>query len=292
MRARLIILRIIAYCSLAMGMSWQTLLCAAPITVVLPAKIVANADFREGDTHKPAVLVLHGFMATYNLNIVQSIAGELEGLGYTVLAPTLSLRINNRHTGANCEAIHTHTMETDVKEINWWINWLKHKGHRDIRIIGFSTGALQAADLLEKRVPKAVKKAILVSPIYMTGSPFPQAVEQADLLKASSLAKQGNTKLHSYSLSYCKNNFMAPAKVYLSYKAWTKQRLFEAIESIAIPVTVIVGGNDMRFGSQWVSELKSTGKRVIVIAGANHFFDALQEFDFLEKLGTELLNTK
>jgi len=273
-------------------MSCQAQLFAAPITVLLPAKIVANADFRAGDEDKPAVLVLHGFMATYNLNIVQSIAGEINGLGYTVLAPTLSLRINNRRSGANCEAIHTHTMETDVSEINWWLRWLKRKGHRDIRIIGFSTGGLQVADLLEKQVPKYVKKVILVSPIYMAGSPFPHAIEQADLLKARSLLKQDDTNLQQYSLSYCKQNFMAPAKVFLSYKAWSKQRLFQAIKSISIPVTIIVGSEDMRFGNQWISDLKSTGKRVIVINGANHFFDSLQEFDFLEKLETELLSAK
>jgi len=292
MRARGIILRIVVLCGTGIGLCWIAMLHAAPITVLLPSKIVANADFRRGDSNKPAVLVLHGFMATYNLNIVQTIIGELEDQGFTVLAPTLSLRINNRQSGANCEAVHTHTMETDIAEISWWIDWLKRKGYRNVEVIGFSTGGLQVAALFEKHVPAIVKKVILVSPIYMAGKPFPEAIEQADLLKANSLVKRNDTKLQQYSLSYCNENFVAPAQVFLSYKAWSKQRLFKAIKSIAVPSVIIVGGEDFRFGRHWINDLGSTGKRVEVIPRANHFFSSLQEFEFLEKLEKEISASK
>ena len=119
------------------------------ISVNIFENTAANADFRPGDKNKPAVFLLHGFMSTHNLNIIQVIAEELEDQGYTVLAPTLSLNINNRQSGINCDAVHTHTMESDVIEIGKWIDWLKNKGHNDIIMTGFSTGALLLATCLE-----------------------------------------------------------------------------------------------------------------------------------------------
>jgi len=281
----------IVSCGLYLGLAWLTMADAEPITVELPSKIVANADYRPGQADKPAVLMLHGFMATYQLNIIQTMAGELESQGFSVLAPTLSLRINNRQQGGNCEAIHTHTMATDEAEIRWWINWLQHKGYHQVIALGFSTGGMQLAALLASHVPNVVKKAVFVSPVYMTGPPFPLDIDKADLQKAKTLQAHGDIRLERYSLSYCKENFVAPAKVLLSYKVWTRQRLLDTLKSISIPAVIIVGGGDMRFGKQWVDDLSGTGKRVVVIPEANHFFNAIHEFDFLEKLVDEVNRT-
>ena len=161
--------------------------CAAPITVSGINDYVLNADFREGEPGKPAVVLLHGFMATNNLNVIQFMAAELESNGYTVLAPTLSLNINNRREGINCEAVHTHTMESDVQEISWWISWLKNKGYKDVVMAGFSTGGLQAAILLSGGDLNVIRKAILVSPAYLAGAPFSQQEEKRDIETAKKM---------------------------------------------------------------------------------------------------------
>ena len=252
------------------------------ISVTLPNKIIANADYRQGEAGKPAVFILHGFMSTYNLNVVQNIANELSSNGYTTLAPTLSLNVNNRHSGASCEAVHTHTMEGDVEEIRWWLQWLESKGHRQVVVIGHSTGSLQLAITLANNPPTNVTKAILTAPAYLKGKPFPLTEEKADLKIANDLKAKNNNKLHKYHMSYCKGNFVSPYNVYLSYKAWSRHRLVETVKKVKVPHVIIMGEEDHRFGPLLTKMLKSTNSRILTVKGANHFFSSPYEFDFLD----------
>ena len=261
---------------------------SAQITESLPGNISVNADFRQGEADRPAVFLLHGFMATHNLNIIQIMADELESQGYTILAPTLSLKINNRHSGANCEAVHTHTMESDVAEIGWWFDWLKHKGYKEVIAVGFSTGSLQLAIYLSRQSPEIIKKAMFISPAYLAGPPFAQAEEKAEMEVAKQMLARHDDQLHEFHLSYCKGNFIAPAKVFLSYKEWTDTKLLEAIQGVGIPNVSIIGGGDHRFGTGLSKKLKSNDLALILVPEANHFFDSPYEFDFLDKFMQEV----
>ena len=262
---------------------------AVQLTVSLPNNVTANADYRTGEAEKPVVFLLHGFMATHNLNIIQIMADELESQGYSVIAPTLSLKINNRHSGANCDAVHTHTMESDIEEIAWWVDWLKSKNYKDIVMAGFSTGGLQVAIYLSRNNPDVIKKAVLVSPAYLAGSPFPQAEEKADIATAKNMLAKSENQLHEFHLSYCKGNFIAPPKVFLSYKEWTDARLLEVVQKIKVPRIAIIGGEDHRFGTKLSRQFKKIDLPVIIISGANHFFDSPYEFDFLDQFTREVL---
>lgn len=261
---------------------------AAQIKLPLANGIIVNADYRQGAKDQAAVFVLHGFMATYSLNIIQTMATELEDHGYTVLAPTLSLNTNNRRGGANCGAVHTHTMESDVDEIAWWIDWLIAKDYKKIILVGFSTGALQVTIYLNTHKNPHIQKVILLSPAYLAGKPFSAEVENMDRIKAEKLLAAHNEKLKKYSLSYCKANFLAPPNVYLSYKAWTMAKLLNGIKKISLPKSVIVGSNDHRFEIHLDDKLKKTGARFISIKGADHFFDSPYEFDFLDAFMSEI----
>lgn len=256
---------------------------SAEITVSLPGGIVANADFRKGESGRPVVFLLHGFMSTHTLNIIQLMSEELENQGFAVLAPTLSLNINNRRTGANCEAIHTHTMESDVKEIAWWVNWLKDKGYKNVIMAGFSTGSLQIAIFLAANKNDIIKKAVLVSPAYLAGAPFSPVEEKADIITATEMLAKHELKLNNFHLSYCNGNFVAPPEVFLSYKKWTSTQLLKVTREISIPYTVISGEEDHRFGIKLAKEFKKINTPLVIIPGANHFFDSPNEFDFLDK---------
>lgn len=261
---------------------------ADQINLKLPNGVVANADYRQGAKDKPAVFLLHGFMATYNLNIIQIMAAELEDNGYSVLAPTLSLNINNRQDGANCSALHTHTMKSDVDEISWWINFLVEQGHKKIILTGFSTGALQVTVYLNTHKNPHIQKTILLSPAYLAGKPFSPEVEKMDSAKAKKMIAAHKKQLQKYSLSYCKSNFLSPPEVYLSYKTWTLAKLLAGIKRITLPKAVIIGSNDHRFKINLKEKLRKTKARVITIEGADHFFDSPYEFEFLEKFMHEI----
>jgi len=261
---------------------------ADQINLKLPNGVIVNADYRQGAKDKPAVFLLHGFMATYNLNIIQIIAAELQDNGYSVLAPTLSLNINNRQEGANCSAVHTHTMKSDVDEISWWVNFLLAQGHKKIILSGFSTGALQVTIYLNTRKHPHIQKTILLSPAYLAGKPFSPEVEKMDRAKAIEMMTAHKKQLQKFSLSYCKSNFLAPPEVYLSYKTWTLAKLLAGIKKIATPKTIIIGGNDRRFDINLEEKLRKTNAHVISIKGSDHFFDSPYEFDLLEKFMNEI----
>lgn len=261
---------------------------AAEISVTLPGNLIANADYRQGTSGKPAVFLLHGFMATHHLNLIQIIANELESAGYTVLAPTLTLKVSNRRMTADCASIHTHTMESDTAEIEWWLDWLKGKGFSKIVMIGHSTGALQIAVLLAYKKLPMVRKAIFAAPAYLKGSPFPEREELQEMAEAATHVTKGDRSLMKFHLSYCKGDFTAPADVFLSYKAWSGLKLMGLFKTIEQPMQIIMAEQDLRFGELWIQQYKNSGLPVISIPGANHFFDSPVEFEFLDQINNAL----
>ena len=130
---------------------------------------------------------------------------------------------------------------------------------------------------------------MLISPAYLAGEPFPQADEKKDINIAKKLLAQHDDQLHEYHLSYCKGNFVAPSKVFLSYKEWTDMRLIEVVTKIKVPYSIIVGGEDHRFGVKLGNQLIKNSSKMFTIAGANHFFDSPYEFEFLDQFTREMV---
>lgn len=254
-------------------------LCAAEtIQEKLPSGLYGIAEYRPGKPDKPAVLVLHGFLTTHNFNTVLGITDVLSSNNYPVLAPTLSLNINARQGGLACDAIHTHTMEQDLQEIGFWVNWLTQRGHKQIVLIGHSSGSLELLAYLNQTRPSTITKFIATSLVYVDGFNDSALVEE-QIANARRQQQQGDGSLRSYTLYYCKDNFLAPPDVYLSYTAWTRERVLKALRQSPVPVTIIMGGKDERFQQSWLENLKEVGSKLIVIPGASHFFDAHHEFD-------------
>lgn len=260
---------------LLLGSSYSA---AATIQEKLPSGLYGVAEYRPGNPDKPAVLVLHGFLTTHNFNTVLGITDLLAVNNYPVLAPTLSLNINARQAGLACDAIHTHTMEQDLQEIGFWIDWLHRQGHKQIVLIGHSSGSLELLAYIHQASPAVVKKLIATSLVYADGFNSDALVEE-QVAAAQQKHRQGDRSLQTYTLSYCRNNFLAPPYVYLSYTAWTQARVLAALKQTPIPVAIIMGGKDERFKNSWVEKLKQTGAKVITINGASHFFDSHHEFD-------------
>ena len=94
----------------------------------------------------------------------------------------------------------------------------------------------------------------------------------------------GDSDLGSYSLGYCKGNFVSTYPVYHSYQVWSDKKTVEALQAIEIPLLVIMGQNDDRFGSDWLQRIRGAGVAVREIPDANHFFDSPHEFDFHDAL--------
>jgi pimeloyl-ACP methyl ester carboxylesterase len=249
----------------------------APVRERMPSGLYAMAEYRPGMPRKPAVLILHGFLSTHNFNTVWELVSLMEENGNTVLAPTLTLGINARRQGLACDAIHTQTVDQDRQEIAFWVDWLARQGHDRIILIGHSFGSNSLLDYLQHPNP-AVKRLIATSLSHADAFNPPQVVQQQIAAARAQLA-QDDRRPGRYTLSYCRENFVAPPEVYLSYLTHIRPNTLAALRHSPVPVTVIMGGADDRYPGPWLNEIRASGAGLIVIPGANHFFDAQHEFE-------------
>jgi len=250
---------------------------SATIKKKLPNGFTSTAEYLIGDKNKPAVLILHGLLQTRNYLTVQSLITAISDEAYTVLAPNLSLSISNRKKSLPCEAIHNHTMEQDINEIDFWVNWLEKKGHNNIVLVGHSFGSLQLVVYTNQKKPPSVKKIITTSLIDVERTNN-NTLLKSFVSKAQQQIKNNDTQLHEYPISYCKK-YVSPAKNYISYARWNKDLLLTELNKLSIPITIILGSGDIRLDKNWVTRLKKAKLNLIMIEGANHFFDRSHEFD-------------
>ena len=248
----------------------------------LPSGYMATADYRVGDPNLPTTVVLHGFLSTRSFLTVSNLIEALASEGYSVLAPNLSLGVNNRQATLACEAIHTHSIDDDIAEINYWIEWLVKRGHNNIVLVGHSYGSLHGLLYALEYKHAAVKKLIAASLVdvdHIIGD----EVSKSQIKMAEELLAKNDQGLREYQVSYCKK-YVAPPKAFLSYATWSQQRILKAISETKIPVEVILGSDDKRMGEGWPELLRKNGVKLQVIQGANHFFHNEQEFDLLDSV--------
>ena len=250
--------------------------------VQLPSGYFTSADFRPGKPGAAAVVVLHGFLSTRDFLTVSNLTDALAAEGYTVLAPNLSLGVNHRQVTLACEAVHPHSLDDDVAEIHYWVQWLQARGHQDIVLVGHSYGSLHGLYYLMKYKTPGVKKLIATSLVdvdHMVGDE--QSKKQ--IREAKQMVVSDDNSLREYSISYCKK-YVAPPKAFLSYANWSQQRILEALSQITVPVEVILGSEDKRMSKGWPQLLRNSGVNLQLIEGANHFFHNEQEFDLLDSV--------
>ncbi|HIE40601.1 MAG TPA: alpha/beta hydrolase [Thiomicrorhabdus sp.] len=255
-----------------------------------PFNLTAEAHYVQEDTSKPAVLILHGFLATNQFHTIKSITDALNLEGFTTLAPTLTLNISQRRNLVKCASLHTHTLERDIIEIAHWINWLQSQGHSNIVLIGHSSGSLELLEYLSHSQNSTISAVILTSLFYLNDSKLgilPEEVSQAQIL-----LKNGINKPSHYHFLFCNDQYYATPESFLSYLKMDQSYTLNLLENLTIPSYTIMGGADKRFqkvGRQWLDALKQTSTHLITIEGANHFFSREYEFDLQEKI-IEILN--
>ena len=253
---------------------------AATVEAKLPTGTIASADFRAGQAARPAALLLHGFLQTRHAPPISSLTNTLSDQGYTVLTPTLSLGINQRTKSLGCEAVHTHTLEGDIAEISFWVNWLANKGYGSIALIGHSFGSTQILYYLAQKPNPAVKKAILTSWVPLRSKP-------QEMQKTLARVKQSRASeqiLDRFTLSYCNSNYVAPPAAYLSYVTNDSSKNLDQLSKTKMPVEVIMGAADTSMESSWPEKIRARGIPVTVMNNAGHFFDGAQEFDLADKV--------
>ncbi len=255
-----------------------------------PFNLTAEASYAQGESSKPAVLILHGFLATNQFFTVTSISNILQSEGFTTLAPTLTLNISQRRSLVKCTSLHTHTLQRDIIEISHWVDWLHAQGHAKIILIGHSSGSLELLEYASKANYPNISSIILTSLFYLNGSEL--GILPEEVTKAQTLLKSRINKPSHYQFLFCNNQYYATPESFLSYLKMDKPYTLSLLDSLSIPSYTIMGGADKRFhkvGRKWLDALKRTPTNLITIEGANHFFSREYEFDLQEKI-IDILN--
>jgi dienelactone hydrolase len=265
---------------LLLSFASSTIAQAATVQHTLNNGITALADYRKGDEDKPAILLLHGFLQTHNFSTIQSIADELALSGYTILAPTLSLGIDNRNQSLACDALHTHQYGDHHHELNDWIDWLALKGHKNLILTGHSSGSLRLLSYvgLKREQPLNITGLVSVSPTT------PNARNKLSVLnKQISFAKelvQNNTiVMNKYHLVYCQGNYTTHPAAFISYAHINEKVFFSFVKDAIYPVVHILGKEDKLVPENWSNKLSERGARILTVNNANHFFSNSSEFD-------------
>ena len=250
-------------------------------TIELPVgdQVMGRADYQAGEKGRPAVLILHGFLQTREFSTVRRLSEAVNGWGYSVLAPTLSLGIDARLQSLPCEAIHTHDMQQSVHELGLWVDWLVAQGHEHIILVGHSAGSATQVAYLDAAPHPAVRQAILLSLVGF--GPGPLSFEtQAHAEAARSDLARGQT-IGEYAMAFCRQYPATPAS-FLSYYEWSRARIGATLGRTQIPVQIVIGSADQRMTPEWVRIMRDSPAEVLVIEGANHFFHDVAEFDLLD----------
>lgn len=242
-----------------------------------------NAEYHRGDTQRPAIVVLHGFLQTHEFLTTQSIINSLSTLGHTIIGPNLSLGISDRRQSMQCQAPHKHSFDDDLREIDFWVGWLRQQGHPSVIIIGHSWGSQHGLGYVET-YPEAPVSAVIAISLVRTEQAAARRAQQ--VAKAETRSSRHDRSLQPYALSYCKT-FMATPRSYLSYAHWDDQRVIDSLTRLRerkLPVYAVIGSRDNRIDGKWLEELRRHATQVTVIEGANHFFSSFHEFDLSDRL--------
>lgn len=253
---------------------------------------IAKARYSEGNENQPALLFLHGYLATHQFPLIQNLQDYFNFEGYTTLAPTLSLQVPARDNSLNCNSLHLHTLAQDLAEIEGWVNWLKEKGHQEIVLIGHSAGSIQLLELAATRSGSEIKKIILTSLLFLDPDEF--NINKLDIEKAGQKIIQNDFSPDTYSFIFCIDNYLATPESFLSYLPLTQQRVLDNLANIKIPTFVIMGSKDDRLGQpveDWIKQLNQTSGKIFVIENANHFFSGEHEYILQHRL-QKIIETK
>jgi len=272
---------------LLLSFSKASLATEKTIKLQIDNKISVTASYIKGEPTKPVVLMVHGFLTTRNHATLKNLNLAIADEGYSTLAPTLSLGIDQRNQRLPCEAIHTHTMQSDVKEIESWVDWLLSQGHKNIILLGHSFGSLHMLVYL-KNGNQSIRYAIASSLIDLEHAIGTQKV-YSQLKQARQAIKANNNALQEYKISYCKKFVSTPGS-FASYAEWDKARILKLLSSVTTPVHIVMGSSDNRMDKSWPATLKKQGSELSIINGANHFFSNEFEFELHDKV-LEILDT-
>jgi pimeloyl-ACP methyl ester carboxylesterase len=238
-----------------------------------------------------AILLTHGLLAHGRMEIVDTLQRLLAARGFSSLAPTLSLGLDDRHGMFDCADVQRHTHDMAVTEIGVWIGWLKAHGARRLALAGHSSGGMETARFAATRLDGRVVALVLLAPAMWNaaqataeyeqthGMPFAPELAYAEALVASG---SGDAILEDVGFLRCDHASVSAASFVSYYGNDPMLDTPRLLAKIVPPVLVIAAGNDQIVpGVPARIEPLADGHNValVTIDGADHFFRDLYAED-------------
>ncbi len=244
------------------------------------AKLMMADDKRFGD---PMVLLTHGTLTHNERSTYQQLQKNLAYQGISSLAINLSLGLNDRKGEYDCAIPHTHKHTDALKEIDFWLKWLKSKGTTEVTLMGHSRGGNQTAWYAAEQDSDLIKNIVLIAPAtgeqqsasdYKAkyGKPLKSVLAKAKAMVAKG---NGNDFLKDTDFIYCKKA-QVTAEAFVDY--YESKPQFDTptvLEKVNKPTLVIMGSNDTVVADlpEKIQPLADADKvQTLMLEDADHFF--------------------
>jgi len=248
--------------------------------ITLNAKLMMADNKTFGD---PIALLTHGTLTHNERSTYQQLQKNLAKQGISSLAINLSLGLNDRKGEYDCATPHTHKHTDALKEMDFWVAWLKSKGATAITLMGHSRGGNQTAWYAAEHDNALIKNLVLIAPAtgeqqsateYETkyGKPLSGVLAKAKAMVAKG---KGNDFLKNTDFIYCKKAQVTAAAFVDYYDPKPQFDTPTVLEKVNKPTLIIMGTNDTVVADlpQKIQPLADADKvQTLILEDADHFF--------------------
>lgn len=229
------------------------------------------------------VLLTHGTLTHKDRSTYAQLQKNLASQGVSSLAINLSLGVNDRHGEYDCAVPHTHKHTDALKEIGFWLNWLKKQGTKQVTLMGHSRGGNQTAWYAAEHDRDAIKDVVLIAPAtgkqqsadeyeHKYGKPLSPILKKAKQLVAEG---KGDTMLKDPDFIYCKKAQVTAASFVDYYDPKPQFDTPTVLQNVKKPTLVIMGSADTVVPDlpEKIKPLVDSGKvKTLMLEDADHFF--------------------
>jgi len=245
----------------------------------------ANLETTGDDwTSGPVILMTHGTLAHGRMEIMATLQPLLKDRGFSSLAITLGLGLDDRHGMYDCQAPHNHKHADAVDEIGAWLGWLQEQGAENISLLGHSRGGNQTAWFASEHDAPSIRKVILIAPGSSTpeknaadyqksyGTALAPVLAEAERLVTEG---KGDAWMENIGFVYCENAKATAASVVGYYAPDTRFDTKALMAKIAKPILVIAGSEDNvvpNLDTEYAPLAEDGTITLVIVDGADHMF--------------------
>lgn len=241
------------------------------------------------------ILITHAGLAHGRTETVAYLQQLLKDKGYSSLALTLSLGVDNRQGMLDCKTTHRHHFADAAGEIGLWVDWLKGQGAKQLVLLGHSRGGSQTALYMTQQESAVVKAAVLLAPDTRAtndAAAYQQRHNKALaplLQKAQALvqAGKGDTILPHTGILFCADTNVTAGTIVSYYGPDPRLDTPYLIAKIKKPTLIVIAGNDevvIGFKDKFAPLVGGKHVQLKVVEGADHFFRDLYSDDAVDAI--------